>query len=86
MRQGRVLGDRRAYTLYPGGEDVALWYLLKQRDRRPRGEHGGVLLCCRWSAKVLRAVVLGGRCRRWNLDHWTRSLLLLLRCCQRIWW
>lgn len=68
----RVLGDRRAHTVYTGGEDVALWYLLKKRDRCLCGEHGRVLLSSR---------VLGGRHR--NLDHWTR---LLLHCCQRIWW
>lgn len=59
-----MLCDRRAHTLYPGCEDVALWYRLKKRDRSPRREHRGVLLLLlnyRWSGGVLGAVVLGGR-------------------------
>lgn len=43
-----------------------------------------MLLRCSQSSVALGAVVLCGRRRRRNLDH--RSDLLLLRCCQRIWW
>lgn len=79
-----MLGDGGAHALNPGGEDVALWYLLKDRD-------WGVLLLlllllCRENRSILGAVVLGHRCRRWNLDHRTSSDLLLLCCPGRIWW
>lgn len=77
-----MLGNWGAHALYPGGENVALWYRLKQCDGRPSGEHGGVLLLRR----ERRGGVLGGWSRRWNLSRRTRSDLQLRLCCRRVWW
>lgn len=79
-----MLGNGRAHALYPGGEDVALWYGLKQCDGRPGGEHGRVLLLLLLGRErrggVLGAVVLGGWGRQRNLDNRTGSDL----CYQRV--
>lgn len=69
----------------PGGEGVALRYLLKKSEGRPCRGDGGVLWeSSRGQGQDLRALVLGGRGPSWTLDKRTRSLLLLSSCCHRI--